>query len=261
MWNLYDTYILLPDQQIITLNKYNMKVKNYLLSALMLLLASSLMAQSNFGEIKGKVVEKIGKVFLPVQYAEVWVELGASRLPTETDSLGKYTLKPLNPGEYTVFATSFGYDTIQLTNVIVEPDKITFADRIRIDGQIQIVQAVKLIDPEETSVIGITAAEIETNASMRNLAGLVGTMSSDIKVDEDGEIYFRGSRSGSSIYYIDGVKLTGDLANLPGISYQSVRAYTGGVPAKYGDTTGGVIVIETKSYFDLWRAHKIAMGH
>jgi hypothetical protein len=26
--------------------------------------------------------------------------------------------------------------------------------------------------------------------------------------------------------------------------------YTGGLPAKYGDTTGGVIVIETKSYLE-----------
>jgi hypothetical protein len=29
-----------------------------------------------------------------------------------------------------------------------------------------------------------------------------------------------------------------------------MRVYSGGIPAKYGDCSGGVIVIETKSYFD-----------
>jgi hypothetical protein len=32
--------------------------------------------------------------------------------------------------------------------------------------------------------------------------------------------------------------------------------YTGGIPAKYGDTMGGVVVLETKGYFDLLRERK-----
>jgi hypothetical protein len=28
--------------------------------------------------------------------------------------------------------------------------------------------------------------------------------------------------------------------------------YSGGLPAKYGDTMGGVIVVETKSFFDMY---------
>jgi len=33
-----------------------------------------------------------------------------------------------------------------------------------------------------------------------------------------------------------------------------MEAYTGGIPAKYGDTTGGVVILETLSYFDLYNA-------
>jgi hypothetical protein len=33
-----------------------------------------------------------------------------------------------------------------------------------------------------------------------------------------------------------------------------MQLYTGGLPAKYGDTLGGVVVMESKSYFDLYRA-------
>jgi len=32
-----------------------------------------------------------------------------------------------------------------------------------------------------------------------------------------------------------------------------VAVYTGGVPAKYGDCTGGVVVIETKNYLSLYQ--------
>ena len=31
------------------------------------------------------------------------------------------------------------------------------------------------------------------------------------------------------------------------------QVYPGGLPAKYGDVTGGVVAIDTKSYFDLWQ--------
>jgi outer membrane receptor protein involved in Fe transport len=47
---------------------------------------------------------------------------------------------------------------------------------------------------------------------------------------------------------------------VPGSSIGGVTVYTGGIPAKYGDTTGGVIILETKSYFDLYREWKIAMS-
>ena len=46
------------------------------------------------------------------------------------------------------------------------------------------------------------------------------------------------------------------MTSVPGVSIGALEAYTGGIPAKYGDTTGGVIVLETKSYFDLYNAWK-----
>ncbi len=56
--------------------------------------------------------------------------------------------------------------------------------------------------------------------------------------------------------YIDGVKQDDNLRGVPGSSIGSLTVYVGGVPAKYGDVTGGVVVIETKSYFDLYNQWK-----
>jgi hypothetical protein len=33
-----------------------------------------------------------------------------------------------------------------------------------------------------------------------------------------------------------------------------MMVFTGGLPAKYGDTMGGAIVVETKGYFELYRS-------
>ena len=85
---------------------------------------------------------------------------------------------------------------------------------------------------------------------------MIESMSPEIKKGADGELYFRGSRNGAAIYYVDGVKLRSTLANLPARSYGSIQVYTGGIPAKYGDTTGGVVAIETQGYFSLWRQEK-----
>jgi hypothetical protein len=41
----------------------------------------------------------------------------------------------------------------------------------------------------------------------------------------------------------------------PSMAIGSIMVYTGGVPSKYGDYSGGVVVVETMSYFD-WVAQQ-----
>jgi outer membrane receptor protein involved in Fe transport len=66
----------------------------------------------------------------------------------------------------------------------------------------------------------------------------------------------RGARPTSTQFITDGMKSrTGDIG-IPGIAVGSVKVYTSGIPAEYGDVTGGVIVVETKSYFDLIQQYK-----
>ncbi len=78
-------------------------------------------------------------------------------------------------------------------------------------------------------------------------------MSSEIKQDENGELMFRGARKGDMIYIVDGVKCS-DVFNVPSVSISKMMVFTGGLPAKYGDTMGGAIVVETKGYFELYRS-------
>jgi hypothetical protein len=40
-----------------------------------------------------------------------------------------------------------------------------------------------------------------------------------------------------------------DANSLPGLCIENVSAFTGGVPAMYGDLSSGAVMITTKSYF------------
>lgn len=89
--------------------------------------------------------------------------------------------------------------------------------------------------------------------SVSQIAGTVG----GVQMNEDSEMgpNIRGARSDGSIYFIDGVRVR-SMPVVPQTSMNQITVWTGGVPAKYGDFTGGVISVESISYFDLYRAWK-----
>jgi outer membrane receptor protein involved in Fe transport len=64
----------------------------------------------------------------------------------------------------------------------------------------------------------------------------------------DGGFHIRGSRSDANEVFVDGVK-TLDMGSLPSLGIENLTVFSGGVPAMYGDVTGGVIIVTTKSYF------------
>lgn len=63
----------------------------------------------------------------------------------------------------------------------------------------------------------------------------------------DGQLHNRGARSDANSYFIDGVKVIGNTG-IPHSAIQQINYYTGGLPANFGDVTGGVIDIRTTSY-------------
>ncbi|MFM9985773.1 MAG: carboxypeptidase regulatory-like domain-containing protein [Flavobacteriales bacterium] len=204
-----------------------------------------------FGEIHGKALDSLG---LPLPGVIIVATNGSDIVGDQTDENGKYRLKPLKPGIYSVGIQDMRYDTITISGIVVNADKTIFLEPITaMEGNL--LKAVVIpyraphLDPLNGTITTLGAKELEHNAAIAggNINNLVSSMSSDIKTDGE-NLYFRGSRAGTVIYFIDGVKYTGNNVNIPASGINSVSVYTGGLPAKYGDTTGGVIVIETKNY-------------
>lgn len=220
-------------------------------------------AQGNFGEIQGKIFEEETKE--AAIGANVWVEVNGSPQGASTNLDGKFVIKPLNPGTYKLFVSSLGMKKIE-TTVTVKPNEICYANDMylvvddsstTLDEYVKFEQRIPLINPEETSKKTVNFKDIEHNPNLRDIKKLAGQMSSEIKTSESGDAYVRGGRSDASIYFIDGVKVQGQSFNVPGAAIGSLTVYTGGVPAKYGDVTGGVIIVETKSYMDLYNAAQV----
>jgi len=227
-------------------------------------------AQNSSGEIKGRVFDKATGETMPG--VSVYVEVNNQQVGTITDVDGRFTLKPLQPGIYTLTYSSMGSQTQEITNVQVKPDKITFMDEqqmvaavyeITVKGEMAEVVARRpkkdrLIDPQDPTALITDWTKLEKTPSAKNPVKAVQMMSPEISSGgrEDGELYFKGARSDASGFYIDGVKLRGSSLRLPGSAISTITAYTGGVPAKYGDATGGIVVIEVKSYTELYNRWK-----
>jgi hypothetical protein len=150
-----------------------------------------------------------------------------------------------------------GYKTVTIEGIEVSPGEITFIEDayvsmegIIIDGQPVEIYGYKdpLIKP--VPVINVSPDMLDNLAGGHNINTIISNLSSDIYVNEDDEIYFRGSRDNSVVYIVDGVKAADGQAHIPSGAIGKMMVYTGGVPANYGDFTGGCVVIETKSFFN-----------
>ncbi len=206
----------------------------------------------NYGEIHGRIIDYVTKESLP--YATVSTHYGDQLLGTTSDEDGRFKLKPLQPGKYAIQINYLGFTPKTIFDIEVTPGKIYFMKDVEISSNNElplfVITGIKLMDIDEPNTIVIKAAQLKHNVLLKNPSKLIGSITPELKTDENGQFIVRGSRAGSSVTYVDGMKITGGLGNLPGSSIKTISVYTGGIPAKYGDVTGGVVVIETKSYFD-----------
>lgn len=231
-------------------------MKKLMLMALFGIFALGASAQT-WGELYGVVLDPQGQ---PLPGATVIAQAGDKMVPTATDMDGQFRLKPLNPGIYSVKITFIGLADVRMEGVQVKPDQSLNLKEIRLVEDAQLIGEAEviwyenpLINPEETSKITTLAADIKNSPAKRDIKGIIATMTADVKIDPvTQELHFRGARGNTVQYIVDGMKVQGNFGGIPASGIGSVSVYTGGVPAKYGDFTGGVIVIESKNYFDLY---------
>ena len=114
--------------------------KFYLLCFSFTLVAGAVLAQS--GTLKGVITDKATGEAIP--FANIVVERNGSQSGGgSTNFDGEYTIKPLDPGNYTIKASFIGYTQVEVTGVIVSSNKITFQNISMSEG----------IDIDEVEVI------------------------------------------------------------------------------------------------------------
>ncbi len=221
------------------------------LFTLLSLVAGFFAAYAQNGEISGKVIDENGEG-VPVANVVLVDNKGASTgRGTTTDFDGNYSIKPLNPGKYNLQVSYIGYGTQVQQGVVVSADKSTFID-IKLKpsskelAEVEIISyKVPLIDPGNTSSQNVVSADVIANMPTKNVTDIVATTAGAFQSDQGKGINVKGGRDAGTQYYIDGVKVTG-VPTMPTSSIEQLQVITGGIPAKYGDVTGGIVNITSK---------------
>lgn len=220
-----------------------------ILSVLAVIIASAgLSFAQNESAIKVKLIDKANKETIP--FANVVVEMGGIQVGVGTTNIdGEVTIKPLNPGKYNVKATYVGYQPMEMANISLSVGK-TVALNLEMSAghDLDVVDIITysepLIDPDTKSGSTVTREEYQHMAT-KNINSVASTTAGIYQQDEGSGLSVRGQRSSGTVYYVDGVKVVGS-AGVAQAGIEQVTAIIGGIPAEYGDATGGVISITTR---------------
>ena len=212
-----------------------------------LLASVGLFAQS--GTLNGTVID--ASTNEPVPFANVSIEENGNVVTGGmTDFDGRFSIKPIKAGKYDVSASYIGYGTVKYSNVQITAGQITFQNfklkpEAEMLAEVEVIEyKVPLIQKDQTQSGGTMTSEDISRMSARSADAVAATVGG--VYSEDGSVgSIRGSRSEDVVYYVDGVKVRGS-SSVPKSAIEQVSVITGGVPAQYGDATGGIISLTTK---------------
>lgn len=222
-------------------------MRNLLLIFSLLLITSIAIGQT---AIAGKVTDKNDNNSELIGANLVFKKDGNFITGVSTDFDGNYKVN-LDPGTYDVTISYLGLDELQINGVVAKAGQTTSLPvEMGGDGGILLGEIivrefkVPLIDKDNTtSGQTITSKEIR-NLPTKNISALASTAAGLSQVDEGDDVTVRGSRADAVDYYIDGIRVRGAL--IPESEIEQLQVITGGIGAKYGDVTGGIISITTK---------------
>ncbi len=254
-----------------------MSLKHYLSVLAILLMSGWAYSQSNYGEIRGTVTDKTTRSaleFATVVLKKEGIQKGAS----SSDDIGNYNIKTLDPGEYEMEVILVGYKKYKATGININSGSIKFVnielETMGEDG----------VDLGQVVVFGREIMEKDANKKtigskdilklpQRGIGAITSTSSATNS--SGGGISFLGSRTDGTRLFIDGVPVIGSQA-MPTIGQEQIDLIASGVPAMFGDLTGGAINITTKgpsrnrsqyyeyitsSLFDKWHYNTLELAY
>ncbi len=254
------TVILLKSiNQIFTkMKKYKFRISFLIASISIMSVFSNYVTANNndlsenlsVGEITGKIIES--ETSEGISDALVIIQANGYYQDVETDANGLYSLKAVPVGTYLLSVYKTGYQTKQITNVLLKARDTKILDveiqkfSFDIPEVIVIEYTIPLFDPATPHHGGLTGAEMK-KIPLRKPQDMAVLSAPGLFQNQQGDIQIRGGRVGSTAYYVDGMRVR-NLHGIPAQSIDQMSVITSGIEAKYGDLTGGVIIITTKSF-------------
>lgn len=198
---------------------------------------SSGLAQTNFADFRVKVLDDAGGK--PLSGVTIKMLRNDIMVKSDTtDSDGNCHFPTLDPGVYTMKAEKSGYNDQELSdlNLGSGTNKV---ENIRLTKGMNIVvirgKASKAPIDLDKNEKGISGDKM-VGAGVRGAQLLVATNAGIMNTAQG--VSVRGSRSDANGTFIDGMRVIGSGA-LPTLGTDAIAANIGGIPAMYGDLTGG----------------------
>jgi hypothetical protein len=165
-----------------------------------------------FGRIYGFVSEKNTGEAIPFAIVAIISSGGTVVTGTQTDFDGKYVINTITPGTYMMRISSVGYQTQQISNVVIGMDK-TVPQNITLQPTTETLTAVEVVaykvpifEKDQTSSGALITADEIRKMPNRSAERVITSVNGVFSIDgELGSI--RGTRDGSPANYIDGTRV------------------------------------------------------
>jgi len=211
-------------------------------------------AQSDFGELRIKVVDQAG---LPVPgTVEIVSQANQVQRTVETDREGSAAAKRLPFGMYSIRVARSGFapaaDLVEIRSAIPRDLRVTLSVA-PLETAVTVSDTETLLDPHRAGTVNRIGAEAlenrETGRPGRSLLDLVNTQPGWL-LEANGVLHPRGSEYQTQ-YVVDGIPLTENRSpafspEMEADDVQSMSIFTAGYPAEYGRKLGGVIEVVTE---------------
>ncbi len=198
----------------------------------------SLAIAGSTGSIKGRITHK--ETGLPVIGATVLVVGTTSGAMTDFD--GYYQILRLEPGTYTLRVSHLEFQTVEITDVIVEVDSIFEVNQLMTPKVTDLDQTIRVIGTPDhldkfvvDSRVTISGETIKQQP-VRTVDALL-TQVAGVQTSAQGEVFIRGARAGEVSYIVGGVPIGCPLGGQPSVC-----------PPGFPPAHGGNAIVNDEAY-------------
>jgi len=208
--------------------------------------------QAAGGKLNGKIIDS--ETGEPIMSASI--EIIGKPLGGYTDLNGEFVILNIPPGLYEAKFSFVGYHDFLVKEVYIATDLTTSLGTIELTPDALVLKEAEVIYKKPDIEIG--GSEKRKRFDKETLENLKPQDVTDIvkitpgfKIDEEGKMHIRGSRSGDVAVIIEGVDLRDPIVdtqisfNLSSEAIDEINVLTGGFSAEHGRVMGGVIQITT----------------
>ncbi|MEW5843053.1 MAG: TonB-dependent receptor [Bacteroidota bacterium] len=209
------------------------------------------------GTIKGKVLDSEG--LFPLLGVNISVK--DKNIGVAADADGKYELKKLPIGSYTLIFSYIGYERITKTDIIVRPDRITFVDVEMKQSSIEMNDVVvnagyfSDINLRPASVVSFSSEEIRrAPGAAGDVSRIIFGLPSLAKLnDQKNSLIVRGGSPMENAFFVDNVEIPninhygtqgsseGPIGLINVDFLKDVNFYSGGFAVNYGDKLSSIM--------------------